>query len=65
MKGVGVIVEYNGVDKGDVYDLRECGGVRGGDGVVGVMRGGLVERGEGGMVGKRGRSEMGVDGGGD
>jgi len=58
MSTVGVIVEYNPLHNGHLYHLRQSKLAAGADGVVAVMSGHFLQRGEPAMADKWARTEM-------
>ncbi|MFC5471945.1 nucleotidyltransferase [Cohnella suwonensis] len=58
MSTVGVIVEYNPLHNGHLYHLQQSKKITGADGVVAVMSGHFLQRGEPAMADKWARTEM-------
>ncbi|WP_040948613.1 nucleotidyltransferase [Gorillibacterium massiliense] len=65
MKTVGIIVEYNPLHNGHVYHFEQAKKITGADGVIAVMSGHFLQRGEPAVVGKWARAEMALTMGAD
>ncbi|MBQ7064107.1 MAG: nucleotidyltransferase family protein [Firmicutes bacterium] len=63
MRTVGIIAEYHPFHRGHAYQLREARRLGGTEGIVAVMSGNFVQRGEPALVDKHFRAGMAVRGG--
>lgn len=59
----GIIIEYNPLHKGHCYHIEQTKSVTGCDGVIGVMSGDFVQRGEPAIVDKQVRTRMALQAG--